>query len=58
VLATAPAPVDRLTAAQLVAVVRSLTMPEVRAAVAAGTTAEERRAILHGWIDEAVARID
>jgi AcrR family transcriptional regulator len=58
VLGVEPTPRDRLVGAQLVAVVRSLTMLEVRAAVAAGATDEDRRVILPAWIDEAVALID
>ena len=50
-------PRTRLQAAQLIAVVRSVTSPEVRAAVARGAGPEERRRILVAWLDEAVHQV-
>jgi AcrR family transcriptional regulator len=52
-----PSPRTRLQAAQLIAVVRSLTSPEVRAAVARGTDGADRRRILSAWLDEAVHQV-
>lgn len=50
-------PRTRLQAAQLIAVVRSLTSPEVRAAVVRGAGPGDRRRILFAWLDEAVHQV-
>lgn len=52
-----PTPRTRLRAAQLVAVVRSITSPEVRAAVEAADGPAEKQRLVLAWLDEAVATV-
>jgi AcrR family transcriptional regulator len=49
-----PNPTDRLDAMQVIAIVRSLTSPEVRTLAAAHA---DEAVVIGAWIDEAVARV-
>jgi AcrR family transcriptional regulator len=51
-------PRTRLIAAQLVAIVRSLTTGEVRALVSTADTPDRQRELMFAWIDEAVQMVE